>query len=204
MKTIYSILIAVLAVFSSTAINAQNSNQARQVLDKTAANIQRSKGGASANFSYKGGAGSISGTITIKGNKFFASTGQGKVWNNGKTQWTYTKSTNEVTVTTPNQAQRMSVNPYSFITMYKSGYRLSMKNSGGGYEVHLTAIHPARSIQEAYITVSRSYLPTQIRIKQGKSWSTVNVSNFRAHNVGDATFQFNKKSCPGAEVIDLR
>lgn len=204
MKTIYSILIAVLAVFSSTAINAQNSNQARQVLDKTAANIQRSKGGASANFSYKGGAGSISGMITIKGNKFFASTGQGKVWNNGKTQWTYTKSTNEVTVTTPNQAQRMSVNPYSFITMYKSGYRLSMKNSGGGYEVHLTAIHPARSIQEAYITVSRSYLPTQIRIKQGKSWSTVNVSNFRAHNVGDATFQFNKKSCPGAEVIDLR
>lgn len=204
MKTIYSILITVLAVFSSTAINAQNSNQARQVLDKTAANIQRSKGGASANFSYKGGAGSISGTITIKGNKFFASTGQGKVWNNGKTQWTYTKSTNEVTVTTPNQAQRMSVNPYSFITMYKSGYRLSMKNSGGGYEVHLTAIHPARSIQEAYITVSRSYLPTQIRIKQGKSWSTVNVSNFRAHNVGDATFQFNKKSCPGAEVIDLR
>ena len=44
---------------------------AQQVLDKTAATIGR-KGGASASFRLDGGKqGAVSGTIAIKGNKFF-------------------------------------------------------------------------------------------------------------------------------------
>lgn len=200
-KTIFLILSAVLISLFSTSASAQN---ARRILDKTAANISKARGGATANFSIKGGSGSLSGSLSIKGNKFFASTGQGKVWNDGKTQWTYTRSTNEVTVTRPNDAQQMTVNPYKFLSIYKSGYRLSMKNAGGKYEVHMQAIHPARSIQEAYITVTSSYYPAQIRMRQGKSWTTINISNFRVHNVSDATFCFNKSACPGAEIIDLR
>lgn len=202
-KKKYLFIIISALILSLASINA-NAQTARRVLDKTAANVSKAKGGATASFSISGGAGSLAGSLSIKGNKFFASTGQGKVWNDGKTQWTWTRSTNEVTISRPNDAQQMKANPYKFISIYKSGYRLSMKNSGGNYQVHLQAMHPARSIQEAYITVTRSYYPTQIRMRQGKSWTTINISNFRIHSVSDGTFRFNKNACPGAEIVDLR
>ena len=76
--------------------NAQNATQARKVLDKTASIIGR-KGGASANFKISSAKiGSTTGTIAIKGNKFHARTPQAIVWFDGKTQWSYMKSTEEV------------------------------------------------------------------------------------------------------------
>ena len=95
---------------------------AQQVLDKTAATIGR-KGGASASFRLDGGKqGAVSGTIAIKGNKFFANTPQAKVWFDGKTQWAYLTRTDEVNISTPTQAEQMAMNPYTFINIYKSGY----------------------------------------------------------------------------------
>jgi hypothetical protein len=39
---------------------------------------------------------------------------------------------------------------------------------------------------------------------QGKKWTTFDISNLKALNINDATFQFNSKDFPSAEVIDLR
>lgn len=139
--------------------------------------------------------GATSGTVSAKGNKFYASTPNVKVWNNGSTQWTYTRSTNEVTVSRPNDAQQMTANPYKFLSLYKSGYALSMTD-GGQYEVHLKAIHPGRSIQEAYITISHNYHPTKIRMRQGKTWTTITLSGFRTRNIPNSTFEFNKRRSP--------
>ena len=54
------------------------------------------------------------------------------------------------------------------------------------------------------ITVNSSYLPTQIKMRQGSQWSTIKISNFQAKNQSDATFVFNAKDYPSAEMIDLR
>ena len=203
-KSLCLLLITIALTAISTSAGAQNSVKARQVLDKTSAIIM-GKGGATANFTISGkGVGSASGTVSIKGNKFFASTPNIKVWNNGRTQWTYTSSTNEVTISKPNDAQQMTANPYKFISIYRSGYALSMKQSGGQYEVHLRAIHPGRSIQEAYINISRSYYPTKVRMRHGKSWTTISISGFRTRNIPNSTFEFNKKAYPNAEIVDLR
>lgn len=203
MKKILYILTCICIAFSTSA-TAQNAAQARKILDKTSATIMQ-RGGASANFTISGkSVGSVSGTVTIKGNKFYASTPAVKVWNNGKTQWTYTRSTNEVTISRPNNAQQMTANPYAFVSIYKSGYSLSMRNVGGQYEIHLKAIHPGRSIPEAYINISKSYYPTQIRMRQGSSWTKINVTNFHSRNISNSVFEFNKKACPGAEIVDLR
>ena len=50
-------------------------------------------------------------------------TAKATVWFNGKTQWSYMPSTNEVNVSTPNEVQQAAMNPYTFINMYKSGYK---------------------------------------------------------------------------------
>ena len=178
---------------------------AQQVLDKTAAVIGN-KSGASANFKLSSAKfGSASGTIAIKGNKFNARTAQAIVWYNGKTQWTYMKKTNEVNVSTPTQAQQMSMNPYTFINIYKTGYQSTLKTVGGNYEVHLVANNQKRSVAEMYITINKkTSVPSQVKMRQGTTWSTITISGFKTKNISNSTFTFNSKECPGAEVIDLR
>lgn len=184
---------------------AQTSESAKKVLDKTASVVGR-KGGASATFKVSSSKyGNANGTISIKGNKFHANTPQAIVWFDGKTQWTYMKSTEEVNVITPNEAQQAALNPYQFITMYKSGFNMSMKTVGNQYQVHLTAQNKKRSVQEMYININKStYVPSQVKMRQGTTWTTIDISNFKAVNQANSLFTFNAKDFPQAEVIDLR
>ena len=202
MKT--KLISLILAMFCISA-TAQNAGQAKKILDKTAA-IVGNKNGASASFkmsSEKIGTATV--TIAIKGRKFQATTPKAIVWFDGKTQWSYLKSTNEVNITTPTEAKRMKMNPYTFITMYKSGYNMGVKTSGSNYVVHLTAQNKQRSVQELYVTVNKTtYTPVQVRMKEGNTWTTINISNFKAAKLPDSTFTFNAKDYPTAEVIDLR
>ena len=195
----------ILAVFMALASLGTFAQTAQQVLDKTAS-IIGNKSGASANFQMSSPKyGSASGSLAIKGNKFNARTGQATVWYNGKTQWTYMKKTNEVNVSNPTQAQQMSMNPYTFINIYKTGYNSSMKTVGGNYEVHLTAQNKTRSVHELIITINKStYVPSVIKMRQGGTWSTITVSNFKAKSIPNSTFVFNSKEFPKAEIVDLR
>jgi len=176
-----------------------------KVLDKATSIVGR-KGGAEANFTVSGKkTGTQSGTIAIKGNMFMARTNKAMVWFNGKTQWSYLKMTNEVNISTPNEAMRMSMNPYTFMSMYKKGYNLSMTTSGGNYIVHMTAQNRQRSVQEAYITISKgSYKPSVVKMRQGNDWTTISITNFKAKNQPNSKFSFNQKDFPKADVIDLR
>lgn len=193
-----SIILAVLAITLSASAQT-----ATQILDKTAAIVGRS-GGASASFSMSTGSGTVSGTIAIKGKKFYANTGSAKVWFDGKTQWAWLRSTDEVNITTPTQAEQMMMNPYTFINIYKTGFTSTVKTVGSNYQVHLTAGNKQRSVQEMYITITKSYIPVSVKMRSGKAWTNISISNFKAANQSDATFKFNAKSCPGAEIIDLR
>ena len=192
-------------ILTSFCCMAQNSEQAMKILDKTASIVGK-KSGAQANFHIANAKlGNTSGTIAIKGNKFNARTAEATVWFNGKTQWTYTKKTDEVNVTTPTQAQQTQMNPLTFINMYKTGYTLSVKTVDGSYEVRLVAQNKSRSVQEMYIVVNpKTYIPSQVRMRQKDSWTTINISNFKNANQSDAIFTFNKKDFPTAEIVDLR
>lgn len=197
-------LITLMMMFTLGCI-AQNATQARKILDKTTAIIGNPKG-AAANFKISGDKiPATTGKIAIKGNKFHATAGGAIVWYNGKTQWSYLKNTNEVNVTTPTEAQRMRMNPYTFMSMYKSGYTLGMVSKGGNYRVHLKAQSQQRSVQEVYITINqKTYTPSMIRMREGQKWTTIAISNFRTTPLSDAMFTFNAKDYPTAEVIDLR
>lgn len=195
------ILLAFMAVLSLGAF----AQTAQQVLDKTA-KVIGNKSGASANFSMSSPKyGSASGTIAIKGKKFNARTAQAMVWYDGKTQWTYMKKTNEVNVSNPTQAQQMSMNPYTFINIYKTGYTSTMKTIGSNYKVRLVAQNKKRTVQELILTIDKkSYIPSQIKMRQGNTWSTITVSNFKAKSISNSTFVFNSKDFPKAEIVDLR
>lgn len=200
MKRLFVFLCTLLLTLS---VGAQTEATARKILNKTAALINR-RGGASANFTATGKFGTTAGSLAIKGNKFYARTGQAVVWYNGKTQWTYLKKSQEVNVSNPTEAQQQSMNPYKFVNIYKNGFKLSSKAVGGGWQVHMQAANNKRSIKEMYVTVDKNYYPKTIKMRQANGWITINVTNFRAKNLSDGVFTFNAKEYPHAEVIDLR
>ena len=193
----------VFAMLSLLACTVSYGQSAKNVLDKAAAVVSNPKG-IQANFTMTGGMGDASGTISVKGRKFQATTPVATIWFNGKTMWTYMKKNDEVNVTTPNEAQLQKINPYNFINLYKSGYDMTMNKTGKDFVVHLTAQKSAK-IKELFISVDKkSYHPTQVKMLQGAKWTTFDISNLKAQNLSDSMFTFNSKDFPTAEVIDLR
>ena len=198
MKRIGIIMVAALMSMGSFA------QSAKAVLDKAAGTIT-AQSGVKANFKMTTANGSTSGTIAIKGKKFYATTPQAKVWFDGKTQWTYLKNNDEVNVSNPTEAQLQAINPYNFINIYKRGYTYTMNTAGSDYVIHLMASNADRKIKELFISVNKkSYQPKQVKMLQGKKWTTFDINSIKKENIADSQFRFNAKDFPKAEVIDLR
>lgn len=194
---LFSILMSCL-----TIAQAQN---AKDVLDKCAA-VVSNKDGVKASFRMESARyGSSSGTIAVKGRKFCVTTDIASIWFDGKTQWTYLKKNDEVSVTTPTEVQLQTLNPYNFITMYKKGFKHTMTTNASSYNVHLTADNSSKKISEMFITIDKkSFTPTEVKVLQGNKWTTFKISNLQKSKLDDAMFRFSSKDFPTAEVIDLR
>lgn len=177
---------------------------AKTVLDKAAQTVS-AKQGISAKFKISGPNFSpTDGTILVKGKKFQATTEVATIWFDGKTQWTYMKANDEVNVSNPSEAELQALNPYNFINLYKKGYDMNMSSAGSTHTVHLTA-QGSQKIQEMFITVDKkSFHPTQVKMLQGRRWTTFEISELKTTTLNDSMFTFNSKDFPSAEVIDLR
>ena len=80
-----------------------------------------------------------------------------------------------------------------------------MTSNAQNYVVTLKATSRKSGVQEMVITIGKqSYVPSQIKMLQGKQWTTILVSDFKKANLSDALFRFNPKAYPNAEIIDLR
>ena len=199
------IRIAAIALFTfQSSLFTANAQSAKSVLDKAAASVTVASG-VKANFRMTTTTGNTSGTIAIKGKKFYATTPQAKIWFDGKTQWTYLKNNDEVNVSNPTEAQLQAINPYNFINLYKNGYTYTMNTAGTNYVIHLTSNSADRKIKELFITVNKkSYEPMQVKMLQGKKWTTFDITSIKKESIADSQFRFNSKDFPKAEIIDLR
>ncbi len=182
---------------------AQKSNEAKKILDKTASALN-SKGGIKANFKLSGNMGNSNGTVAVKGSKFTAATSQAIIWYDGKTQWTYMKKNEEVNVSTPTAAQQQAINPYKFIYLYKSGYKLELKTVGTNWQIHMTSQNGSNKLKELYVTINKNYQLKEVKMRQNGGWTTISVSNIRKASLSDSDFRFNSKEYPNAEIVDLR
>lgn len=188
---------------------------AKQVLDKTAA-VFSNKNGVSAAFHIKDDKGNnlANGRFLVKGKKYCLRSDKMLVWYDGKTQWAAinhgAKGIDEVNMSTPKSSDFF--NPADFIYIYRQGYTYTMKEEGSRYVVHLKATAKNNPIQEAYISVYQgsvagvAYTPSYIKFLRNNKWTTISISTFSVHQkpLADATFRFNSKDFPQAEVIDLR
>ena len=204
MKRLSIIKVAAIVLFAAHCSLSTYAQSSKSILDKAAATITAPQG-VKANFKMSATSGSTSGTIAIKGKKFYATTPQATVWFDGKTQWTYMKNNDEVNVSNPTEAQLQAINPYNFIHLYKRGYNYTVNTAGKDYVVHLLANSGERKIKELFVTVDKkNYQPKQVKMLQGKKWTTFDISNIKKDKLADSQFRFNSKDFPKAEIIDLR
>lgn len=212
-KYIFSILIALLLTLP---VFAQKQAQAKLVLDKTAAAFEKAKG-VEADFSmeayHKGGSlGVASGSIKLKGEKFFLKTKESVSWFNGETQWSYLTGSDEVNISIPTEAELQAMNPYALLYLYKKGfdYRLGAEERFGDrpvYEVVLTATDQKQDLSRIVLYVTKEkYQPVYIAIYQPDgSRSEITITRYQTGlKLDDSVFVFDKKQYPSAEVIDLR
>lgn len=200
MTRLFTLILAALL-----SLGAGAADTAKGVLDKTAKKLS-SYPSCQAQFTATMNGRSTSGSITIQGRKFVAVMPETTVWFDGVTMWTLIKSTNEVNVTTPTAAELQRMNPYYFLNLYKSGYDLSLATRGGQHVVSLKATKK-QSMKSMEVSVDKStYLPTSVVMtSQRGTQTTVSISNIKkGKKAPDATFRFNKKDHPKAQVIDLR
>ena len=166
----------VLILFLSVSLSAQKDKQAREILDKTANALQQA-GGIRATF---GGTGN--GTLLLK----------------------------EVNVSNPTPEELQTINPYALLSIYKSGYNykytgIKSRNGKQGFEVILTPENK-QDITSITLFVSQTYQPLYIKVEQSnKSANEIIVTSYQTNQpLDNATFKFDKKKFPNAEVIDLR
>ena len=199
MKKIVLSMIALLMGLSSSALTAE------QVLDKCAATVS-AKNGVTASFTMTSAQyGDASGTITIKGKKFYMASSTMSMWFDGKTLWTFMVNNDEVNISTPTSQQLHTLNPYNFINLYKQGYKSTMTTSATSYQVHLTATDEQHKIREAFLEIDKtSYAPREIKMLTGTKWTTFTISGLKAQAVDDSQFRFDSSVYPDAEIIDLR
>ena len=113
----------VLILFLSVSLSAQKDKQAREILDKTANALQQA-GGIRATF---GGTGN--GTLLLKGNQFYLNSGGIQSWFDGKTQWSYLESSEEVNVSNPTPEELQTINPYALYPFTKADIIISIQGS---------------------------------------------------------------------------
>ena len=204
------ITIALLLAFAM-AVTAQS---AMKVLDKTASSIRKAGDVqvkfAAATFVDGVEQTSTEGVMLLRDKSMQLTTPEMRMWYDGHTQWSMINESGEVNVTNPTEREMAAINPYTFISHYKKGYRLSMKESTlrgqATYEVHMLATKPDNPAQEIYVDVARAdHMPLCIRIRQGKEWNRITIKSLQGGmKLADSDFVFPSSEYRDVEVIDLR
>jgi outer membrane lipoprotein-sorting protein len=202
-KNVGLLLLAALLSLSPAA--ARKDAKAREVLDKTAS-VLKTGSGVKADFD-----GSMQGTLKMRGAKFYLKANGMESWYDGKTQWSYLKNAEEVSISTPTLEEAQTTNPYLLLSSYQTGY---------DYEYGGTLIFRSRNVHKVVLTPDQAssvrritlyvatydYQPAYIKVEdtRGKSVEMYVTTYNKGQNYTITTFRFDPKKYPNAEIVDMR
>lgn len=198
-----------IAVFMMAGIQAVRADvTATRLLERVASKINTAPS-VSVKFTISGAEGPVNGTMTIAKERFVMNTPDMSVWFNGNTQWTYLKSSSEVSITEPTSSELMESNPFVIINHYRDSYTCRKLSSNGNRQrVELTPRKGVySSIKSAVITIDTTTdSPTDVSVSfsEGSAISVSVTSMTVGKGVPLTTFDYDPKKYPAKEIIDLR
>jgi outer membrane lipoprotein-sorting protein len=214
MKKIIVTLIIYTVFF--TYASAQKDAKAKELLDKSSAALTQA-GDMSAYFTLNvkdeinKTNQAFDGTIYMKGDKFKIDTPDRNIYFDGKTQWIYQKSYEEVNITQPAGEEIQALNPKLIFAVYKKN--CNYKYAGTKTDVNM------RKVQEVDVFPQKGEI-TQITIQinttdnfpvmfhlfyKNKIENIIYINKYQTkQNFSDNQFIFDSTQYPDAEIIDLR
>ena len=153
---------------------------------------------------------SSTGTMWLNERKLKLETDDIQTWYNGKTRWCYVPSADEVSIDEPSKKEMAAMNPYTFLNIYKKGFKMTVKETvlrgEAVYEVYLKARYPKMDVKEVYVDIRKSdYQPLCIRVREDNDWQRVSILSFKAGmQLGDDFFTFPENKYPNVLINDMR
>ena len=211
-------LLLIIGCFLTIPVFAQKDAKAKELLDKTSAMLNQS-GGISAFFTININdevnkiKESFEGQMFMNGAKFFFDTPDQTMFFDGKTQWVYIKSIEEVSINEPKQQEIQALNPVSVFEMYKTDcdYKYNgEKNDIQKRKVQEISLFPKdkkEEIKQVNLQINPiDNMPVFFHIiYKNKIEFRIYISKYQTKlNLPDSQFIFDKKKFPNADINDLR
>lgn len=210
-RIIYALLIALSAI---PAINAQSNRAAVKVINDMVTvlgnNPIQTNFGLLVQEAGTKNRHMMNGVFLMHGNKFMLDMKEMKVYFDGTTQWAYSPSINEVTVSNPTEKELSETNPVALIQAYQSKSIIRFAKGNKDKSVHLIELVPKSKnsdFKSIIVKVSKATkypLHIQMTDKKG-NLSAISLTQFRTGIATNAkTFTFDASIYKDIEINDLR
>ncbi len=211
-------LLLATGMLAVSALHAQDDPRSKAVIDKL---IAKSKGWSTfeADFSSAlvNNASKLNvkqeGNVKVKGKLFRLTLTYNTVINDGKAVYTYSKKSNEVTITDPAEMDK-EMDPSKLFTIYEQGFKsqfVEEKKDASGVTDQVIKLFPLEPAKKPYHTVimhvdKAKVEPRMVKVlyKDGNE-VTYTLKKFTPNaELFESVFTFDKSKYPGAEINDMR
>ncbi len=216
MKKLYIASIFIVSAFLATA-QTKNDPAAKAILDGVSEKFKTFKT-VQAAFTYKveNAAGKAlstkSGTIKMKGTRYYVLFSGQEIFCNGTTVWNYDKAANEVTISRLDASSGMITPQKLFTNFYDKDflYMLNGEKKVGNktvQEIEMTPVDKSKPFHKVFVQVdknAKTIYSTKVLENAGNRYTYTVTSLSTNGAIADAIFTFDKKKYPGVEEVDLR
>jgi len=218
MKSITNILIILTGLFFATPVFSQKDTKAKELLDKLSATLNQ-QGGLSFSFTMNINdetnkiKQSFEGQLLLKEAKFYLDTPDQSVYFDGKTQWTYNKTVQEVSILEPQPQDVQALNPISVFELYKTDCDYKYKGEKIDIqkrkvqEISLFPKNIKEDVKQVDIQINSSdAMPVFFFIiYNDNSKYRIYINKYQTQlSLPDSQFVFDTKKFPNVDVNDLR
>ncbi len=149
---------------------------------------------------------SLSGDISVKGDKYVLDVAGQKIFNNGTDVYTYSEEVSEVTIST-NESEDTEVTLGNVYDLYKDGFKYALISTQPNGD-RIIELDP-ESRDKTYFKIkmvinSKDELKSFTIYERTNNIYTYLINSFEEASLNDDFFTFDTKKYPGVEVIDFR
>lgn len=202
-KSYITLLLLISFIFTSSAKNTTNSQQARQLFDKTYNLVFGPQGSSLHYFVNIVGIYKTEGDICYKGNKSKFEEARYSSWNDGTTFYKVDKKKKTVELYDPNSLDRDKY--ASKFTFVPDNYTYSLSTTDTESIITINAKKGVDGIKHVKAVIEKkSGNPKSLRIKLLWFWTNIKISNFHSGNINNNVFIFPKARFKDYSFSDKR
>lgn len=146
------------------------------------------------------------GVMRLDGNRYSLLMDEMKVWCNGKVQWSYMSSVNEIYITDAASDEAQNMSPLYIMEKFRDGFDASMEKKGNATDILLESAGGDDNINKVLLRFGNGgRLELMCIYMAGQGRIEVLLDEYTAHcSFPDSVYECPVEDFPSAEVVDMR